>query len=473
MTLDLDRYHATMGDAALKEDARLGGELLGDTETTFYVTQRKLAHAPCIGHERLLRALSAPPPDAARLRFLEQDRGHLRLFAERLGAAAFDGAVRAVRPGTIVFAGEPFADVTGPFAVTQAQEIEFEHAFDLPMTVAALAMRYRAAAGGRWLSDFSLRRNGSSERAAETAAAAFVGGFNDTSNLEAAYQFGIPAVGTAAHYWQQSFVRFLDEPEIDPRTRRPKHFQQIAFERWLDANPQGTVLLLDTIDVRAGAAHAAMAATSSEPRRRAFKGFRLDSGNLAQLGAWCVAFFEANGLPGLMPILTGDLTPERVAEIVQEFPPAAGFGVGTKLSAEVARVAGVIFKQCVVGGRPTMKVSDEAAKSTLPGRLQLFRGADAAGFYVADLVGLDDEEVEIPGAATIERLLLPFWQQGRREAVASIHEQKGFVEQQLARFRDIDSYPHGLSPRLRELRDTLAARLRRDDSGWQQVLRTP
>ncbi|HEY9284460.1 MAG TPA: hypothetical protein VIP46_13470, partial [Pyrinomonadaceae bacterium] len=384
-----------------------------------------------------------------------------------------DGRVRAVRPGTLVFAGEPFADATGPFGLTQAQEIKFEHAFDLPMTVAALAMRYRAAAGDRWLSDFSLRRNGDAERAVEVAAAAYVGGFNDTSNLEAAFRLRIPAVGTAAHYWQQSFVGFLDSHEIDPRTRRPKHFEQVAFERWLDANPQGTILLLDTVDVRSGAAHAAMAATSTDARRRAFKGFRLDSGNLAQLGAWCLRFFEANGLTGLMPILTGDLTAERVAEIVREFPPAAGFGVGTKLSAEVARVAGVIFKQCVVAGRPTMKVSDEPAKSTLPGRLQLFRGADAEGFYVADLVGLDDERVGIPGAATVERLLLPFWSPDGNERVPSIHEQKAYVEQQRARFRDIDNYPHDLSPRLRELRDTLAARMRRDDSGWQQVLRAP
>jgi nicotinate phosphoribosyltransferase len=473
MTLDLDRYHATMGDASLKEAARLGGALLGETEATFYVTQRKLPYAPCVGHGRLLRALSAGAPDRARLRFLEQDRGDLRLFARKLGDAPFAGAVRAVRPGRIVFAGEPFADVTGPFALAQAQEIKFEHAFDLPMTTAALAMRFRASAGDRWLSDFSLRRNGDPERAAEVAAAAYVGGFNDTSNMEAAFRLGIPAVGTAAHYWQQSFVRFLDEPEIDPRTRRPKHFEQIAFERWLDANPQGTVLLLDTIDVRSGAAHAAMAATSTEARRRAFRGFRLDSGDLAKLGAWCVRFFEANGLTGLMPILTGDLTVERVAEIVGQFPAAAGFGVGTKLSAEVSRVAGVIFKQCVVAGRPTMKVSDTPEKSTLPGPLQLFRGADAEGFYVADVVGLDDEEVEIPGAAAVERLLLPFREQDRREVVPTIHEQRAFVERQRARFRDIDNYPHDLSPRLRRLRDTLAAQMRRDDSGWQQVLRAP
>ncbi|HLL77387.1 MAG TPA: hypothetical protein VK421_19185 [Pyrinomonadaceae bacterium] len=473
-TLDLDRYHATMGDASLKEDARLGDALLGEMQASFYVTQRKLPYAPCVGHERLLSSLSDEPHDAARLRFLEEDRGGLRLFARKLGETKpFSGGVRAARPGCVVFAGEPFADVTGPFSVTQAQEIKFEHAFDLPMTTAALAMRFRAAAGDRWLSDFSLRRNGDPERAAEVAAYSFVGGFNDTSNMEAAFRLGIPAVGTAAHYWQQSFVQFLDEHEIDARTGRPKHFEQIAFERWLDANPRGTVLLLDTIDVRSGAARAAMAATSTDARRRAFKGFRLDSGNLAELGAWCLRFFEANGLTDLMPILTGDLTVERVAEIVGEFPQAAGFGVGTKLSAEVARVAGVIFKQCVIADRPTMKVSDTPEKSTLPGRLQLFRGADAEGFYVADVVGLDDEEVEIPGAATVERLLLPFSEPDQHQAVPSIHEQKTFVEQQRARFRDIDNYPHALSPRLRELRDTLAARMRRDDSGWRQVLRTP
>ena len=48
-------------------------------------------------------------------------------------------------------------------------------------------------------------------------------------------------------------------PEIEPRTGKPKHFEQVAFERWLDANPNGTTLLLDTIDVYMGAVHAAMA----------------------------------------------------------------------------------------------------------------------------------------------------------------------------------------------------------------------
>jgi len=118
-------------------------------------------------------------------------------------------------------------------------------------------------AGSRWLSDFSLRRNGDIERAVDIATYAFIGGFNDTSNMEAAHRLDIPAVGTEAHYWQQAYLAYLYEPEIEPRTGQPKHFEQVAFECWLDANPNGTTLLLDTIDVYLGAVHAAMAATSN------------------------------------------------------------------------------------------------------------------------------------------------------------------------------------------------------------------
>jgi nicotinate phosphoribosyltransferase len=471
--LNIDRYHATMGDASYKDASRLHGKLLSDAEATFYVTQRKLAYAPCLGHERLLRSFLDQRIDRPRLRTLEQDRGGMRLFAKAVEDITFAGTVRAVRPGTIMFAGQPFADITGAFGLTQAQEIKFEHAFDLPITTASIAMQLRLAAGDRWLSDFSLRRNGDIERAVDVATYAFIGGFNDTSNMEAAHRLEIPAVGTEAHYWQQSYIEFMDEPEIDARTGKSKHFEQVAFERWLDANPQGTTLLLDTIDVHMGAVHAAMAATSSDARRHAFKGFRVDSGDLAKLGKWCLEFFESNGLRGLMPVLTGDLDVEGVRRIVAEFPEAAGFGVGTKLSGEVSRIAGVIFKECLIDGRPTLKASNTPEKSTLPGRLQVFRATDKRGHYVADVTGLDDEQIEISGAANVERLLAPFWEGGHHEAIPSIKKQKAFVEDQLSRFPDIDNYPHTLSDRLRNLRDELTTRMRADESGWQQILSVP
>jgi len=222
-----------------------------------------------------------------------------------------------------------------------------------------------------------------------------------------------------------------------------------------------------------GAVHAAMAATSTEARRRAFKGFRVDSGNLAELGEWCLRFFAANGLPGLRANLTGDLTVEKVRKIVAEFPEVAGFGIGTKLSSEVKAVAGVIFKQCVMKGQPTLKASNSEDKITLPGRLQLFRGMDAHGMYVGDIIGLDDEDLEIPGAAKVERLLVPFWENGQHSAIPSIEKQKVFVEEQRQRFANIEDYPCELSAKLRQLRDDLVQRMRADNSGWEEILNMP
>ncbi|HVK37062.1 MAG TPA: hypothetical protein VNA88_00920 [Candidatus Kapabacteria bacterium] len=471
--LNFDRYHAVMGNASYKPETHLHGESLSDVEATFYVTQRKLRFAPCLGHERLVRMLTDSHLDRPRLRFLEQDRGGLELFAAAIEEMHYAGAVRAVRPGTIVFAGEPFADITGAFGVTQAQEIKFEHAFDLPMTVAANAMRIRMAAGERWLSDFSLRRNGDVERSIDVATAAYIGGFNDTSNVEAAHRLDIPAVGTEAHYWQQSYVRYIDEPEIDERTGSAKHFEQVAFERWLDANPNGTVILLDTIDVYQGAVHAVLAATSSPARRAAFKGYRVDSGDLAAVGAWCHRFFEANGLLGLMPILTGDLDAERVRDAVERFPEAEGFGIGTKLISEISSVAGVIFKECLIGGRPTMKLSSTVEKSTLPGRLQVYRGADDAGHYIGDVIGLDGEDIAIDGATTIEPLLVPFWTKGFYEPIPPITKLKAFVEAQRVRFADIERYPVTISPRLHALREELIARMRAEPNDWRALVTVP
>jgi nicotinate phosphoribosyltransferase len=334
-------------------------------------------------------------------------------------------------------------------------------------------MQFRMAAGTRWLSDFSLRRNGDIERAVDIATYAFIGGFNDTSNMEAAHRLDIPAVGTEAHYWQQAYLEYLYEPEIEPRTGQPKHFEQVAFERWLDANPNGTTLLLDTIDVYMGAVHAAMAATSTDARRKAFKGFRVDSGDLADLGKWCLQFFEANGLKGLRPNLTGDLDVAKVQRIVAEFPEAAGFGIGTKLSSEVRNVAGVIFKACVIGGRPTLKASNSLDKTTLPGCMQVFRGIDGEGNYVSDVTGLDDEEIEIPGAERVERLLDRFWENGQHSAIPSIEKQKAFVADQMGRFRNLHNYPRTLSERLTKLRDDLTEQMRADNSGWEKVLNLP
>ena len=184
-------------------------------------------------------------------------------------------------------------------------------------------------------------------------------------------------------------------------------------------------------------------------------------------------FFEANGLYGLRPNLTGDLDVQKVKRIVKEFPEAAGFGIGTKLSSEVKNIAGVIFKACMIDGRPTLKASNSLDKTTLPGSMQVFRGIDSEGNYVEDVTGLDDEQVQIPGAVMVERLLHPFWENGQHSAIPSIEKQKAFVADQMRRFPDLHKYPTRLSDQLARLRDDLTEQMRADNSGWENVLRLP
>jgi hypothetical protein len=128
---------------------------------------------------------------------------------------------------------------------------------------------------------------------------------------------------------------------------------------------------------------------------------------------------------------------------------------------------------CQIKGHPTLKASNSEEKITLPGRLQLFRGSDVNGNYIADVIGLEGEELEIPGAVKVERLLVPFWDNGQHSAIPSIEKQKVFVEEQRKRFRDINNYPVHLSDKLRQLRDDLVARSKQDNSGWESILKSP
>lgn len=460
--LNFDRYHATMGNFSLTEHARFPDGLLSDKQASFYVTQRKLPFAPCVGHERLKESLLTNNLDVPRLRFLRQDKADLSVLAARLSVSSDPFDIRAVKPGTIIFRGEPFADISGPFCLTQLQEVKFEHAFDEPITVAYRALQMRLAAGYRHLSGFSLRRDGSPERSMEINKYGFIGGLDDTSFMEAAYYLDINAVGTMAHYYIQAFQEFRHERWKDGK----KHFEQVAFERWLDAHPKGTTLLLDAISLELGTAHAIKAAKSTPARGRALKAVRIDSGDLPVNAAWVKAMLETNGLSKVEIIVTSDLDEKKIKEIIQKCSAVNGFGVGTKLAAEVETVAGVIFKMCEIGYEPTMKLSETPGKETLPGLTQVWRIEDEQGFYIKDVITTNDELPLFAGKAALCRALIePFFGENfPNPRIPSISEQKVFVMEQLRKFRDIDNYPVELSPILKQLIEKMRGELLQDEA---------
>src|SRR5690606_39377529 len=76
--------------------------------------------------------------------------------------------------------------------------------------VATKAARIRSVAGDAILMDFGLRR-AQGLGGLHATRACLVGGFNSTSNVTAAMQFGVPAAGTMAHSLIQSFGDELTE----------------------------------------------------------------------------------------------------------------------------------------------------------------------------------------------------------------------------------------------------------------------
>ena len=132
--------------------------------------------------------------------------------------------------------------------------------------VATKAARCRQSAGARGLSEFGLRR-AQGLGGMWASRAAFIGGFDTTSNTAAAHAYGIPVTGTMAHAFIQSYDSELE-----------------AFRAFVRAHGEDSVLLLDTYDtLKSGLPNAIRVAGEMAARGRPLKGVRLDSGDLAYL----------------------------------------------------------------------------------------------------------------------------------------------------------------------------------------------
>ena len=475
-----DRYHAVMGNFLLGAKPFKVVKAMGDLPAVFYATERKIPYAPALGHERIVNLLNRSRADVPRARFLAEDRANLKLIAERLRRSRFPGKVYTVPEGTIIFAGEPIALGTGPSAMTQMFEVVFEHAFDEPMTWAYNAMKMKEVIGPDiFLSDFSLRRAGSFERAVEASKYLYIGGCDDTSNMEAAFTHGIPLIGTMAHYLVQIFMAFVSA-FIKRGGKIPadwlnekgnlKHPQRICFEYWLDAHPNGTVCLVDTINLKLGMIHLIEAALSSPQRRQALRAARLDSGDLALGAIYIREMFDANGLSDKKIVLTGDLNAEKSKEIIERLGRYSetlksvgvmGMAIGTKGVAEVDPIAGVIFKMVSFWLEPTMKFS-ASGKETLPGNLQLWRCENEQGQYIFDVISRDDEYGSQPAMKEVVRatpLISLFWKEGAHQDSKTPQELKAFVEEQKKKFIvPLEEYGKTrikLSPALTKLKECL------------------
>ena len=145
------------------------------------------------------------------LRFGDTDLAAIRrlglfdeAFLDHLRQIRFEGTVRAVPEGRLVFAGEPLLEVEGPIIVTQLVESYLLNQVTTQTTLSTKAARMRQAADGRAVVDFALRRCQGTDAAMKLVRAVAITGLAATSNVAGATAYGVAASGTMAHSFVQA-----------------------------------------------------------------------------------------------------------------------------------------------------------------------------------------------------------------------------------------------------------------------------
>jgi nicotinate phosphoribosyltransferase len=302
------------------------------------------------------------------LRYL-RDQGFEEEFLEFLADLEFSGDVRAVPEGTPVFPDEPLVEVTAPIVEAQLFETLLLNQVGYQSLVATKAARMRDVADrygdDQTLVDFGSRRAHGLDAGVKAARAAYVGGFDGTSNVAAGELFDVPIFGTMAHSWIQSF----------PTERE-------AFEAFLEVYGGDTILLVDTYDTVTGAD---LAVEVAEELGVDLRGVRLDSGDLATLASQV-----SQRHPSLELFVSSGIDEYAVREFFERGGVASGFGPGTALTTSAdAPKLDVVYKLVAVEEngemQPSMKLS--TGKVTYPGAKAVCRIVED-DTYAHDLLGL-------------------------------------------------------------------------------------
>ncbi len=406
-------------------------------------------------------------------------------FLDHLAGLRLALDVDMAAEGAVVFANEPLVRVRGPILQAQLAETALLTHVGFSTLVATKAARVARAAGGDEVLEFGLRRAQGPDGGLAASRAAHVGGCAATSNVLAGMRWGIPVRGTHAHSWVMSFD---SEPE--------------AFAAYADALPGNCVFLVDTYDTLEGVRHAVEAGRALRARGHRLLGVRLDSGDLAYLSRAARRILDDGGFPDARVLASNDLDEHLIESLKLQGAAIGVWGVGTRLvTAHDHPALGCVYKLTAMrdapeeGGawRPRVKVSEQAAKTTTPGVLQVRRYRDAAGRLAGDM--LWDELAPMAlgpdGAATMvdpldptrrkrfaagaphEALLQPVFRGGRRvraavplaEARARARADLDALPEGTARLANPHVYPVGLERGLYERRTALVLAARGLDAG--------
>lgn len=401
------------------------------------------------------------------LQFTENDINYLashgfsQSFLEYLRTFRFNGNIYSSREGDVVFPDRPVLQVEANIIEAQILETVLLNMLNFQTLIATKANRMRLSAPTETLLDMGLRRSHATGGYYATRAA-IIGGFDSTSNVKAAEDYGLPCSGTMAHSFVQSYVDELK-----------------AFRDFAEIRPKNCVFLVDTYNtLKSGIPNAITVAKEMEQRGHTLLGVRLDSGDLAYLAKKTRKMLDDAGLDYVKIVVSNQLDEYVIKSLKEQGAPIDIYGVGTNLvTGHPDASLGGVYKLSEYNGEPRMKLSENIEKISLPNRKQVFRMIDASGnFYGADAIALHDEgRIEMMEHPFDNRkklnlqdfehepLLEPIVADGKRisrsysvpEIVEYSQERLAKLPAEYKRFQNPHIYKVGLSSKLKKIRDNL------------------
>ncbi|MCL4111319.1 UNVERIFIED_CONTAM: hypothetical protein GTU68_034032 [Idotea baltica] len=382
-------------------------------------------------------------------------------FIEYLKTLRFTGSIRGLREGDLIFPNAPILQIEANIIEAQIIETVVLNILNFQSLIATKASRMRDVAKDKTLIDFGMRR-AQGPGSYYASRAAVIGGFDATSHVRAARDFGIPVSGTMAHAFIQSYDSELQ-----------------AFEDYAESQEDKCVLLVDTYDtLKSGVPNAILVGKKLEAEGHKLMAIRLDSGDLSYLAKESRAMLDQAGLHYVKIAASNQLDEYVIKSLEEQRAPIDIFGVGTRLVTGMPDGAlDGVYKLAWANDKPRIKLSENPIKTTLPGRKKVLRVQNEDGqLEGADVICLDNESTpalmhhphdRFKSKSLEKYQLRPLMNNlmiegARQESRTTLQEITKFSQSQLKslpeeykRFENPHLYKIGISSKLRDARNAL------------------
>ena len=322
------------------------------------------------------------------LEFTDEDIEYLRskqLFSEGfltyLKNFKFACDIYAIPEGTPIFPNEPILTVRGPIIQAQFIETMILLSINHQSLIATKSNRIVRAANGRPVLELGARRAQGADGAILGARAAYIGGCKGTACTISDRDFNVPALGTMAHSWVQTF-----DSEYE------------AFKKYAELYPENCTLLVDTYNTLKSGVPNAIKVFKEILIPKGYKpgAIRIDSGDAAYLSKKARKLLDEAGLHETKIVISNSLDEYIIKDLLIQNAPIDSFGVGERLiTSKTEPVFGGVYKIVAVEKEGQMIPKIKISNNIDPGSKQVYRLYDRdTKKAIADVITLAHEKID-------------------------------------------------------------------------------